>query len=249
MAPNFQKKGSPKLSLNYSVIVPIKNEEHNIPHLVQEVEDVMKNLKKPWELILVDDGSTDNSLNIIKSLQKTSPYIKLLSFTKNFGQSSAFHAGFKSASGDIVITLDGDLQNDPYDIPKLLSALEGHDMVCGWRQNRRDSMFKRLISRPSNIIRSRICKDQVHDTGCSLKVFKKSSLNQIKSFHGMHRFFPALFKVEGLSVTEVKVSHRARLKGESKYHLFNRSIGPILDMFAVYWMRKRRLRYQIKEDK
>lgn len=235
--------------INYSVIIPIKNEEDNIPRLVQEVREVMNDLKKPWELILIDDGSTDESLNIIKSLQKTHPEIKLLSFIKNFGQSSAFHAGFKKAKGEILITLDGDLQNDPSDIPKLLFALKDHDMVCGWRQNRRDSVFKRVISRPSNIIRSRICKDHVHDTGCSLKVFKKASLNQIKSFHGMHRFFPALFKVEGLSVTEVKVKHRARIKGQSKYHLFNRSIGPILDMFAVYWMRKRRLRYQIKEDR
>lgn len=235
--------------IKYSVIIPIKNEEQNIPHLVEEVKNVLSSIGKPWELICIDDGSTDESLTILKELQKNIPELKILSFVKNFGQSSAFDAGFKSAQGEIIITLDGDLQNDPKDIPKLLEALKDYDMVCGWRQNRRDTLLKRWISKPSNVIRSRICKDQVHDTGCSLKAFKKDSLLKIKSFHGMHRFFPALFKVEGLSVTEVKVSHRARLEGKSKYHLFNRSIGPILDMFAVYWMRKRRLQYQIKEER
>jgi len=237
------------LLTKYSVIIPIKNEEHNIPVLVQEVEEVMNSLGEPWELICVDDGSTDTSLAILQALTKTKPFIKVISFTKNFGQSSAFDAGFRASLGNTLITLDGDLQNDPSDIPKLLQALGDHDMVCGWRQNRRDTMLKRLISKPSNMVRSRICKDQVHDTGCSLKVFKKSALNKIRCFHGMHRFFPALFKVEGLSVTEVKVQHRARTRGQSKYHIFNRSIGPILDMIAVYWMRKRRLQYQIKEDK
>lgn len=236
------------MSIKHSVIIPIKDEEHNIPILAAEVEEVMEKLDEPWELIYIDDGSKDNSLNVLKKLQEKMPALKVLSFTKNYGQSSAFDAGFKLASGELIITLDGDLQNNPSDIPKLLDSLKKHDMVCGWRQNRKDTVFKRIISKPSNIVRSRLCKDQIHDTGCSLKVFKKSSLSKIRGFHGMHRFFPALFKVEGMSVGEVKVSHRARTQGKSKYHLFNRSFGPMLDMLVVYWMRKRRLRYKVNED-
>lgn len=230
------------------MIIPIKNEEANIAYLVEELESVMKTLDGPWEMICIDDGSTDQSLPLLKTLKKTKTFLKILSFTKNFGQSSAFDAGFKTAKGEIVITIDGDLQNDPHDIPKLLQILPSHDMVCGWRHNRKDSTFKKWISKPSNFVRSRVCKDHMHDTGCSLKVFKKSSLQRIKLFHGMHRFLPALFKIEGLSVSEVKVNHRPRKQGKSKYHLFNRSIGPIFDMFAVYWMRKRQLCYQVKED-
>lgn len=232
----------------YSVIVPIKDEEKNIPILAKEIQDVMNTLGQSWELIYIDDGSKDRSLEILKGLEDSIPELRILSLARNYGQSSAFDAGFKLAEGKLVITLDGDLQNDPKDIPKLLEALKDHDMVCGWRQKRKDTFFKRIISKPSNIIRSRLCQDQVHDTGCSLKVFKKEALLKIWGFHGMHRFFPALFKVEGLTVGEVKVSHRARTQGKSKYHLFNRSIGPLLDMFAVYWMRKRRLSYEIKED-
>lgn len=236
------------MSLKYSVIIPIKDEEENIPILTQEVQSVMSKLNEPWELIYINDGSKDNSLKILKELKASHPHLQLISFDKNYGQSSAFDAGFKAAQGELVITLDGDLQNDPQDIPKLLEALQNHDMVCGWRQKRQDTIIKRLISKPSNMIRSRLCKDYIHDTGCSLKVFKKSSLLKIKGFHGMHRFYPALFTVEGMSITEVKVSHRARGQGKSKYHLFNRNLGPFLDMLAVYWMRKRRLHYRIKED-
>lgn len=234
--------------IKYSVIIPIKDEEHNIPTLTDEIKSVMNQLNEPWELIYVDDGSKDGSLNVLNKLKNNTPELKVLSFTRNFGQSSAFDAGFKKAAGDFIITLDGDLQNDPKDIPLLLQSLGNHDMICGWRHQRQDSILKRVISRPSNIIRSKLCQDQVHDTGCSLKVFRRSSLLKIRGFHGMHRFFPALFKAEGFSVTEVKVSHRARTQGKSKYHIFNRSIGPILDLLAVYWMRKRRLRYEINKD-
>ncbi len=234
--------------IKYSVVIPIKNEEHNLKDLIREVEASMTPLQEGWELICIDDGSSDRSLEILKEMQTTYSQLKVLSFTRNFGQSSAFDAGFKSALGDILITLDGDRQNDPQDIPKLLQKLPDADMVCGWRQKRKDTWIKRCISKPANIVRSKICCDQIHDTGCSLKVFKKSSLQKVKIFHGMHRFLPALFTLEGMKIAEVKVSHRARTEGRSKYHLFNRNIGPIIDMLAVYWMRKRYLRYTFKED-
>ncbi len=232
----------------YSIIIPIKDEEHNILSLVNEIEPVMTALNKPWELICIDDGSKDKSFEILNKLRSEKPFLKLISFTRNYGQSSAFDAGFKRAQGDYIITLDGDLQNDPRDIPKLLEQVSSYDMVCGWRHTRRDRLSKRMTSKISNYIRSRLCKDQMHDTGCSLKIFKKESLNQIRLFHGMHRFLPALFKMEGFTILEVKVNHRPRVGGKSKYHFFNRSIGPILDMFVVYWMRKKKLRYQVKEE-
>ncbi len=235
------------MSVKYSVVVPVKNEEDNLPVLIKEIEPVMELLGEPWELICIDDGSTDQSLSLLKMLQKQKDYLKILSFTKNFGQSSAFDAGFKTARGSVIITLDGDGQNDPRDIPNLLDRLSDHDLVCGWRAFRRDTSSKRWISRFSNFIRSRLCKDGIHDTGCSLKVFRKEALNQIKIFHGMHRFLPALFKIEGFSVMEMKVNHRARRAGKSKYHIFNRNLGPVMDMFVVFWMRKKRLRYRIKE--
>ncbi len=234
--------------VTYSIIIPIKDEEHNILSLVNEIEPVMTALNKPWELICIDDGSKDKSFEILNKLRSQKPFLKLISFTRNYGQSSAFDAGFKRAQGDYIITLDGDLQNDPRDIPKLLKQVSSYDMVCGWRHTRRDRLSKRMTSKISNYIRSRLCKDQMHDTGCSLKIFKKESLNQIRLFHGMHRFLPALFKMEGFTILEVKVNHRPRVGGKSKYHFFNRSIGPILDMFVVYWMRKKKLRYQVKEE-
>lgn len=236
------------MSILYSIVVPIKDEEENINPLVNEIEPIMNTLGDPWELIFIDDGSKDKSLELLKELKNAKPFLKVLSFKKNYGQSSAFDAGFKAALGKWVITLDGDLQNDPSDIPRLIRQSEGYDLVCGWRHTRRDRLSKRWTSKLSNYVRSRLCKDYIHDTGCSLKLFKKSALDQIKLFHGMHRFLPALFRMEGFRILEVKVNHRYRTQGKSKYHFFNRSIGPIVDMFAVYWMRKKRLQYQIHED-
>lgn len=236
------------MSIIYSIIVPIKDEEDNIYPLIEEIEPIMNALKSPWELICIDDGSQDKSLFLLKQLQKSKPFLRILSFKKNYGQSSAFDAGFKAALGQWIITLDGDLQNDPKDIPLLIDQSLNYDLVCGWRHTRRDRFSKRVTSLLSNFIRSRLCKDYIHDTGCSLKVFRKSALKQIKLFHGMHRFLPALFQMEGFKILEVKVNHRYRTQGKSKYHFFNRSIGPIIDMLAVYWMRKKRLRYQLHED-
>lgn len=236
--------------MKYSVVIPLKNESANLLPLVAEVEAVMESLKKPWELILIDDGSTDDTLLLINQLTKTKGYIRPIVFDRNYGQSSAFDAGFKKAHGDVIITLDGDGQNDPQDIPALLKVLDGGaDMVVGWRVNRKDTFSKRLISKGSNYIRSRLCQDYVHDTGCSLKAYKREALGKIKLFHGLHRFLPALFVAAGLSVKQVPVNHRPRLHGKSNYHFFNRSIGPLLDLFAVVWMNKRHLHYRIKDER
>lgn len=234
--------------MQYSVIVPIKNEEENIAELIDEIEPVMKTMGHHWELICIDDGSTDRSLLILQNLCRTKPFLRVLAFTRNFGQSSAFAAGFEAARGEFIITLDGDRQNDPADIPKLTAAIADADLVVGWRVNRRDPLSKRLTSKLSNFVRSRLCRDGVHDTGCSLKVYRKSALVKIKLFHGMHRFLPALFIMEGFRVKEIPVTHRERAKGKTKYNFLNRSLGPIIDMFVVRWMRHHRLRHQIREE-
>ncbi|MCH9609824.1 MAG: Dodecaprenyl-phosphate galacturonate synthase [Chlamydiales bacterium] len=232
----------------YSVVIPIHNEESNLKKLVEEIDLAMHSENKPWELLCVDDGSTDSSLLILQELCQTRPYMRIFRFNKNFGQSSAFATGFKYAKGEWIITLDGDRQNDPADIPKLIAASKNADLVVGWRINRKDRWQKRIISRLSNYIRSRLCRDGVHDTGCSLKVYRKSALDQIKLYKGMHRFLPALFKIEGFTVKEIPVNHRKRTGGKSNYTFLNRSIGPIIDMFVVRWMRKRALRHQLREE-
>ncbi|NGX55477.1 MAG: Undecaprenyl-phosphate 4-deoxy-4-formamido-L-arabinose transferase [Chlamydiae bacterium] len=238
------------MSIDYSVIIPLKDEEENIEELIEELEPVMQGLgpDHPWELICVDDGSTDRTLLILQELCKIKPYLRVLAFTQNFGQSSGFAAGFQAARGRYLITLDGDRQNDPADIPKLTAAIAENDLVVGWRVNRRDPFEKKIISKISNTIRRYCCHDGIHDTGCSLKVYRKEALEKIKMYHGMHRFLPALFKIEGLRVKEIPVRHRERAKGKTKYHLLNRSLGPILDMFVVRWMRRRHLKHQIREE-
>lgn len=233
--------------MKYSVVVPIKDEEENIIPLVQEIESVMSLIHEPWELIFVEDGSNDTSLETILTLQKTKPFIRTLIFDRNYGQSSAFDAGFKAAKGEFVITLDGDRQNDPADIPLLIDAIKDADLVCGKRVGRKDPWSKKITSLLANAIRNRLCADGVSDTGCSLKIYRKSCLQKIKMFHGLHRFLPALFRNEGLRVTEVPVRHRHRVKGKTKYSFLNRYTA-ILDMFAVRWMRKRQLRYTIRKE-
>ncbi len=234
--------------MHYSVVIPFKDEEDNIQELIVELEAVMQGLKKPWELIAVDDGSTDGSLVVLQDLIKKRPHMRILTFTSNFGQSAALSAGFKVARGEFIITLDGDRQNDPADIPKLTAAIRDCDLVVGWRVNRRDPWKKRIISRLANGVRSRFCLDGVHDSSCSLKVYRKKALQAIKMYRGMHRFLPALFKMEGFRVKEIPVNHRERVKGTTKYHFFNRLIGPIIDMFVVRWMHHRSLRFKIREE-
>lgn len=233
------------MSVVYSVVVPLKNEEENVVDLINELEPVMNGLNKSWELICVEDGSTDQTLPILKKLTLKKPYLKIISFKRNYGQSSAFDAGFKAAQGEFVITLDGDRQNDPRDIPKLVSLVQDADLVCGQRVKRQDTIVKKVTSRLANFVRSRLCKDGVKDTGCSLKIYRTECLREIKMFQGMHRFLPALFLIEGFRIKEVPVNHRQRTKGVTKYNFFNRSFNTVADMLAVRWMYKRRLQYQI----
>lgn len=232
----------------YSVLIPLKDEEENIEPLVNEIEQVMNTLEKSWELVCVDDGSTDRTPDILKKLEQERSYLRIIKLKQNYGQSTAFAAGFERVRGEFAITLDGDGQNDPADIPKLLAMLNDYDMICGIRQKRQDKPIKRMVSLCANAIRSRVCQDGMKDTGCSLKVYRTSCLKRIKMYEGMHRFLPALFIVEGYKVGQVEVNHRERQAGQSKYSFSNRSFNTIFDMFAVCWMRKRRLGYEVEGE-
>jgi dolichol-phosphate mannosyltransferase len=236
------------MSIQYSVVIPLKNEASNLTDLIEELEPIMNSLQAPWELICVDDGSTDQTRSLLLQLAQEKPYVRPLLFKKNYGQSSAFHAGFESARGEFVITMDGDRQNDPADIPKMVPLISDCDLVCGIRIKRKDSWNKRLISKVANKVRGWICEDGVQDTGCSLKIYRSVCLRKIKMYNGMHRFLPALFKMEGFRIKQIPVNHRERVKGKSHYNFFNRSFNTIADLLAVRWMKKRRLNYQIESD-
>ncbi len=233
--------------IEVSIIVPVYNEKDNLEILVSEVRDVMGKFGKPYEIIFVDDGSSDSSPEIIRQLAKRIEEIRGIHFAKNSGQTAAFDAGFKNARGRIIITMDADLQNDPKDIPSLLEQLEEHDAVIGWRYGRRDTLVRRVSSKIANYVRNRLSGDSIIDTGCSLKAFKSESIKSIKLYKGMHRFFPTLLRMEGYSVVEVRVRHRPRLYGEAKYGIRNRMVRGFIDLLAVRWMKSRKIDYEIKE--
>lgn len=232
-------------TVKYSVVIPFKDEEGNIKALFDELEPVMNGLGVPWELICVDDGSTDGTKRILQELHSQNSAVRLLFLKRNYGQSSAFDAGFKAAKGEFIITLDGDGQNDPADIPRLILMMDQLDLVCGIRAKRKDRWDKRLVSKMANVVRQACCNDGMKDTGCSLKIYRRSCFNKIKMYHGMHRFLPALFKIEGFRIGQVPVNHRERLRGKSKYNYFNRSFNTLADMLAVRWMNQRQLRYEV----
>jgi dolichol-phosphate mannosyltransferase len=231
-----------------SIVVPIKDEAPNVLPLILETKKVMDSLSHEWELIFVDDGSTDDSYQIIKKAREDYPFLGAVKFRENRGQMAAFDAGFRRARGEIVVTMDGDLQNDPGDIPRLLEGLENWDMVCGYRVKRKDSWVRRLSSRIANEVRRRFTHDDTIDVGCSLRAFRKECLKNIKFYHGMHRFFPTLFRVEGYSIAQIPVNHRPRLRGKTKYGIGNRLFRALRDLMAVRWMMDRHIQYQIEEE-
>jgi dolichol-phosphate mannosyltransferase len=226
----------------FSVVVPLYNEEANLPILQEELRVALRGLD--YEIIFVDDGSADRTAERIE----TGPNIRLIRFEKNSGQSAAIYAGVTAARGAAVVIIDGDLQNDPADIPKLLAEIaRGSDLVCGYRVKRRDTLVKRATSRIANAVRSRYTKDGVRDTGCTLKAMRRECVGALLPFKGMHRFIPALIKTAGYQLVEVPVNHRPRRFGQSKYGLGNRALRATIDMFGVRWLLSRRLNYKIRE--
>jgi glycosyltransferase involved in cell wall biosynthesis len=230
-----------------SVIIPVYNEEENVTPLTTELMEVLNKLNKSFEVIFVDDGSTDRSLAILKELQKKFRDIRIVKFRRNCGQTAGFDAGIRAARGEVIVTMDADLQNDPHDIPRLLEKIGDFDAVCGWRQKRNDNFIRRISSRIANGVRNRLSGETIRDVGCSLKAFRSVYAKKMKLFTGMHRFFPTLIKMEGGRVTEVPVNHRQRAFGTPKYNIRNRIVRSFIDLLAVCWMKKRRLNYEIEE--
>ncbi|MZH14175.1 MAG: glycosyltransferase family 2 protein [Nitrospinae bacterium] len=234
--------------LDLSIVIPVYNERDNLVPLEKKLEEELSKLHMSYEIILVDDGSMDGSPHIINSIKKNNPRLKLIRFGSNHGQSAAFAAGFKAARGKIFVTLDADLQNNPADIPLLLEKMEEFDVVCGWRFKRNDPWIKRVSSKIGNAVRNSLSQEEIADTGCSLKAFRRECFDDVKLFKGMHRFFPTLMKMEGFRVTQVKVSHHPRLHGESKYNIRNRLFSSLHDLMAIRWMKKRQINYDIIQE-
>jgi len=234
-----------------SVVVPIKDERDNLLALTDQLLKVLQSREEsnasPFEIIYVDDGSTDGSSQILDQLAAEHPAVTVLHFDRNHGQSAGFDAGFKRSNGVLVVTMDGDLQNDPEDIGTLLPYAREYDLVCGWRTERHDTLMRKISSRVANAVRNVVTGDRVHDTGCSLKIFRRCVIERLQLFNGMHRFFPALALMHGFTVIEVPVRHHPRMHGISKYGVGNRLFRGLYDLMAVRWMQTRVLRYRFRE--
>ena len=231
-----------------SFVIPVLNEEHNLAALTTEIFQVMEKLQYPFEVLFIDDGSTDGSLALIKKLSDAHPQqVKYLSLEQRCGQSAALGLGFQQASGDTIVTMDADLQNNAADLSEMFKYYGDYDMVTGWRHDRRDTWSKKIASKIGNALRNLLTHEQIHDTGCSLKIMRADLLKRICLFKGMHRFLPTLMRLEGARVIEVKVSHRPRLHGVTKYTNWRRGIEGFYDVLAVRWMIHRTCRTKIKE--
>jgi len=220
---------------NISVIVPIYNEEGNVSKLHQEIKEVCLKNNYEYEIIFINDGSTDNTHEICKNLYP----LKYISLRRNFGQTAAMDIGIKNAQYNYIITMDGDRQNDPEDIPEMIRYLETNelDVVSGWRKNRKDSFMKKFVSRGANFLRSLLIKDNIHDSGCSLKVYKRECFKGVSLYGEQHRFIPAILKIKGFTIGEVAVNHRPRSSGKTKY-TWHRTIKGFVDMISVWFWNK-----------
>ncbi|MBI5681864.1 MAG: glycosyltransferase family 2 protein [Deltaproteobacteria bacterium] len=219
-----------------SIVIPVYNEEENISLLYQSIKKVMDSLKMDYETIFVDDGSIDNSFSILEDMQRGDERVVVISFRRNFGQTAAMAAGFDYAGGDIIITMDADMQNDPEDIPKLIDAIKDADIVSGWRKNRKDRFLtRRLPSMFANWLISRVTGVYLHDYGCTLKAYRKEVIKNIKLYGDMHRFIPAVASWFGVRIKEVETKHHPRRFGKSKYGI-SRTIRVILDLLTVKFL-------------
>lgn len=233
--------------IDVSVVVPVYNEEENLPVLIPQIAEVLGPLGETYEMIFVDDGSQDHSRRLLKEMALQYPQIRILGFRKNCGETAAGAAGIKEARGRIVITIDADLQNDPKDIPRMLDYLKEYDMVTGWRQKREDSWIKRITSKIANRIRNSLSGEEIQDSGCTFRAYKRECLQDIKLYKGMHRFIPTLVKMEGYRVIEIPIAHHPRKFGVSKYTTWNRMWRAFVDLLAVKWMKSRQIHYEIEE--
>lgn len=222
--------------MTLSVVIPVYNEEESIQLLYEKLKASLDLLQKEYEILFIDDGSTDRTLSILEEIQAKDKHLTVLSLRRNFGQTAAFAAGFDFARGDIVVTMDGDLQNDPADIPKLLEKIKDHDLVSGWRKKRKDPFFTRRIpSMAANWLISNVTGVKLHDYGCSLKAYRRDVIKNLKLYGEMHRFIPAVASWYGVRVAEVETIHHPRLHGKSKYGI-SRTIKVVLDLITVKFL-------------
>ena len=232
-----------------SICVPVYNEAENLPLLHQAIAEVVDPAGISTEIILVDDGSTDQSWETIEALVALDPRVRGIKFKSNCGETAASDAGLRAARGQFVMTMDADLQNDPRDIPKFLEALDrGYDCVCGSRVASRgegDNFLRVASSRIANSVRNKLSDENISDAGCTYRAFRRECLSKLKLYRGLHRFIPTLLKMEGFTVTEIPVSNNPRLHGQSKYGVWNRLFKSFRDLLAIRWMKSRILGYEI----
>jgi glycosyltransferase involved in cell wall biosynthesis len=231
-----------------TVMFPVHNEADSLVELLGRLLPVLKGLNQPYEVIFVDDGSTDRSWEVMKELQSQNPHIRLLRFKKNCGETAALEAGFKAARGDIIVTMDADLQSDPRDIPNLLEKLKEYDVAWGQRAERKDDWFRVFVSWGGNTLRRKIMGDNARDAGSPLRAVRREVALKVKLFKGLHRFYPTLCRMEGFMVIEIPITHFPRKYGESKYSIRNRLFKFLVDLLAVKWMQNRHIDYEIAEE-
>ncbi len=234
----------PKLSL----VIPVYNEQDNLERLHAEISEAMDTVTNDYEVVVTDDASRDRSWEMLLEITKHDSHWRVQRFAENCGESAASAAGMKAATGQVIVTLDADLQNDPRDIPKFLEALKTADCVCGSRVHERaDNWLRRISSSIANGVRNKLSDENISDAGCTYRAFKRECLAEVKFFRGAHRFLPTLFRMEGWKVVEISISPRERFAGESKYGVWNRLFKTFVDLLAVRWMKSRQLRYRIAE--
>jgi len=238
---------NPTETIEISVVVPVFNEEGNLPILIPRLADVLNHLGDAYEVIFVDDGSSDGSRKILKEMVSKYPFFRMIGLSENRGLSTALIAGMREARGEKIVTLDSDLQNDPEDIPKLVGCLDRYDMATGWRQKRDDPWLRRISSKIANVIRNRLSGEKIYDSACTLRAFKRECIKEIPVFNGMHRFLSTLVKMNGYRIIEIPVSHHPRRFGKSKYNIRNRALRSFIDLLGVRWMKSRPINYEIEE--
>ena len=236
--------------IDLSVVIPVYNEEASLPPLWAELREVLERLGLAFEVVFVDDGSRDRSAEIIRSFREADQRVRLVRLKTNGGETAATDAGFKTARGRCVVVMDADLQNDPRDIPRLLSHLDHWDAATGWRVDRAagDKFVRRVSSRIANRIRNWVSADTIQDSGCTFRAFRRECLHRLVLYRGFHRFVPTLLKMRGYRVIEVPVGHRPRRFGRSKYGVLNRAAVAFVDLLVIRWMNARLLRYEVVED-
>lgn len=237
-----------KSVIDFSLILPVYNEEECVESTIREAYEVMKTLPGDFEVLAVDDGSDDGSGAILKVLAAEFDKLRVIRLVPNSGQSAALGAGIKHSRGKIIITMDADGQNDPADIPRLIEGLKDYDMCCGYRTARKDSFSKSIGSKLANWVRNRVLNEEIIDTGCTLKAFKAGVVPDVVTLRGMHRFLPALARMEGARITQIPVRHRPRKGGQSKYTNIGRLLETVWDLWAVRWMQKRKRRFKVEVE-